>query len=276
MGGSEVWYPGSIKRFIKNQPPASAKTPGIGIVLTMRTVPGYIATLLNTQPVIQASISSSIEKSGRLVGARTELDLDSLSASTNESVVEAVLAYHSQCLDFQDYLIARKSGYKNENRPAMQIRRPLTKTIQLDRKGGRKDLTLEMDALSEVPVLGQFVLALLDSKSSSKRQPELDRLTTALGAKVENLPDNKTVAIVAIPTGDHPWGVELGGAATPGEVSRVFTVTTSHAAWRDRRVRRLLSVEILVDELWAHPLNAAANIARSIPAEMLTRSVVGQ
>ena len=242
----------------------------------MRTVPGYIAILLSTQPVIEASISKELESSGRLVGLRAELDLDKLAAATNEQIAGAVLDYHRKCLEFQEYLGARQAGYKNENRPAIQIRRPLFTAVQIDRKEGRKDLKAEMDALLEVNVLGDFVSALLDSKTSEKRQPELDRLGAALDVEIQELPDNKTVATISIPSGQHPWSAELGGAATPGEVNRTFVITTSHATWRDRRVRRLLSVEVLVDELWAHPLSAATTIARLLPPELMSRATGGQ
>lgn len=198
------------------------------------------------------------------MGNRVELDLDMLSKKTSPEIADAVLAYHTTCLEFQEYLAARATGYRNEARPSITIRRPLMKVTQIDRKDSRKDLSNEIDELAKIAIVGEFVSTLLDTKTSKTRTEKLERLSTALGATVEQIDENKTVATFAIASPNHIWPEILGGAATPGEVNRVFTLTANHAAWRDRRVRRLQTLEISVDELWAHPLNAAAKIARII------------
>jgi hypothetical protein len=49
------------------------------------------------------------------------------------------------------------------------------------------------------------------------------------------------------------WPTALGGPAAPNELHRHVKIVANHAKWRDRKVRRLVRVEVSCDEVWPDP-----------------------
>ena len=105
-----------------------------------------------------------------------------------------------------------------------------------------------MKALIALPVVGPLVKELLGTN------PDFASIETrgaSAGMTVE-LQGDMHVIRFALPA-RRPWVNELGGVASRGEWERGFTLRVSHAPWRDRRVRRLVSVQIHATETWARP-----------------------
>jgi hypothetical protein len=195
----------------------------------MRTVPYHLAEL-----AAGSTGAAALGDHGVLVGRSVEIDLDAL-ASHHPDLAERIARY-AQLADAPvtgDYL-------------AVAV--PLLSVRQTDNAAGRSDLTAELEAL-EGSELGDVVGAALD------RDVDPGHIA-ALGAPYqvqrEELGAERARTQLVV-RGRRPWSVHLGGAPTRREVARRFTLTTSHAGWRDRRSRRLLTLEVHAIELLPDP-----------------------
>ncbi len=65
--------------------------------------------------------------------------------------------------------------------------------------------------------------------------------------------DEKVTRAELTVEGHRSWGAALGGAASASEIERLFVVEANHAAWRDRVLRRLCSLEVWSIELHTDP-----------------------
>ncbi len=54
-------------------------------------------------------------------------------------------------------------------------------------------------------------------------------------------------------SGQYDWISDLGGTPAVNEVSRVFKITTNYSKWRDRNVRRFVSLESRAIEICPDP-----------------------
>ena len=73
-----------------------------------------------------------------------------------------------------------------------------------------------------------------------------------LGVEVVARGENRTVVRARV-EGTRQWPSSLGGGASVNEIERIFTLSSNHAAWRDRSVRRLCRVDVVGVELLADP-----------------------
>jgi hypothetical protein len=189
---------------------------------TTRTVPAYLAELAAGED------AARLRPHGRQLGARVEVDLASV-ATTDAELAERIVRYLDQVARFRRQ---RRGDYL-----AVQV--PLLNVTQQDNRSGRVDLADQLDAL-EGSVLAPLVEVALSA------DVDITALET-LGAPHQLVwhrgPDQRSVYQMTV-TGVTDWDRALGGAAGPDEVARQLTITASHAAWRDRRVRRLVAVDV--------------------------------
>lgn len=216
----------------------------------MRTVPaGLIATVLADRPDLQAVVTGC----GRQVGVRVEVDLNAVEAlSTRLAHVLTVYDAHARA-----FWRALQTGTAAGAAYTL-VRRTLMTHVQSTAKKDRRDLVEVYEALTGVAVLSDIVDEL------TAAEPDLDALAGLLDAAGggQVLPAEAGAVAVQVlldPNGALPD--VLGGVRMPGEVRRVLTLTARHAAWRDRRVRRLARVEVAADEMWPDPAPARAALA---------------
>lgn len=180
----------------------------------MRTVPYHLAEL---------AAGDVIADFGVQVGRSVEIDLDALARQHPEAARRAA-TYAANADQVTGAYLA--------------VAVPLLSVRQTDNAAGRADLTAELEAL-EASELGDVVVALL---ARERDTTQVATLGSPYRAEVIRLDDVRTRITLTV-EGRRPWSVHLGGAPSPREVARRFTLTTSHAAWRDRRSRRLLTLE---------------------------------
>lgn len=124
----------------------------------------------------------------------------------------------------------------------------LVQAFQRDDAEGRADLVEFIESASRIPHLAY----LMDEALSTKPDHELIRRRAAAWACHIETTGHKTVITLEVPS-TTGWGSCWGGITSPHELRRRITIETNHAAWRDRRARRLVSVRVVADELWADP-----------------------
>jgi hypothetical protein len=197
-----------------------------------------------------------------LVGARPEVDLDALrwheavtggagTVLTGPVCADALAGYWGQCQQlWQDLRAGTPSG------AYVMTVRPLHRGQQKYTRGDKTDLVAEIAACESVPALAELVTAL------TAPEPDLSQLAlmaAGFGGTADRKPSGQ-VWVTAAFTGATTWPTILGGVAWPGEVERTVTLVGKHATWRDRRVRRLLRVEVDVREVWPDPADWRAQL----------------
>jgi hypothetical protein len=205
---------------------------------TARTVPALAAAIVCADRTERDIVTAC----GARVGATVEIDLD-LVAAQDQALAARLEDYWSRCNELWDRFAGGDVGLD-----AVDVRRLLRSVAQTDSREGRKDLNAEVDELVNLAVVGPLVKELLGSK------PDFDSIVArgaSVGLTVEASADAHTIRFT-LPA-RRPWSSALGGSASRGEWERVFTLRVSHAAWRDRRVRRLMSLQIQATETWARP-----------------------
>jgi hypothetical protein len=131
------------------------------------------------------------------------------------------------------------------------VRRTLVAVAQSDTSLGRYDLTQQLSDSRLVPVLDEIVEQVC---ASAPDFPEVVRRAAAWKCSVSK---EANLHVVSLEVGAAKgWPDSWGGSFAENELRRVVTITVSHAAWRDRRARRLVSVTVERDELWADPATA--------------------
>ena len=124
---------------------------------------------------------------------------------------------------------------------AVIVRVPLLDLRQVDSKAARVDLVAQAQALEDMPETREAG-GILDAK------PRWSKLRT-LGT----LSRTKDRATLVFATSSRRWPMELGGPGCPGELRREILLEVSHAAWRDRRSRRLIRFASCAVEVWPDP-----------------------
>jgi hypothetical protein len=221
--------------------PASI-TPGVSVpyvatpgVTTSTSVPAFVVRLLDPDFTGWDSV-------GVRVGGNIEADVDALDA-INPGLGARAGAYWERCRDFWDtYAAGHAAGH------AVRIDRRVAYSRQSDTRNGRVDLTGELAALEALPLLGPLVTELTGASPSrgdlDSRYAPLIVTTTTNG--------DETVVTAEFPARqDFPSA--LGGPHSRGELARRFRLTVNHAKWRDRRVRRLVCVDVEAIEIWPDP-----------------------
>jgi hypothetical protein len=195
---------------------------------TAVTVPQTVVDLLELDPARRAAADSALTQ----LGAALEFDI---------AVLDAVLpGLGSRAVDF---FRAARELWSNPavSQPSVTVRVPLIDVRQIDSRAQRKDLTEQLAALERLAAL-RPALALLDSS------PDWDAL-----AQMGVLDRSSDRSSIRLTLSAPIWPLELGGTPSPGELHREVVLEASHAAWRDRRARRLLRVTVSAYELWPDP-----------------------
>lgn len=195
------------------------------------SVPRSVVDLVETDPARRAAAGSTF----RQIGATLEADVSALN--------QVVPGLGERC---STYMVAARDLWGrrelgNTLKDAVLVRVPLLDRRQVDSKTARTDLGPLYEAMEHIPSL-RAALGLLDST------PDWDALA-AVGLLERD--GDRSVLTLELPT--QQWPLELGGPAAPGEVSRTLRLETSHATWRDRRVRRLVRVVVHALEIWPDP-----------------------
>lgn len=211
---------------------------------TGATVPRVAFDLLVEDPSLRAAAGST----GVQLGAALELSVDGLDGLLPGLGVGV-----------EEYFVAARSLWAalsaNESPPvtAVLVRVPLLDLRQKDSRSLRVDLSAQYEALEHVPAF-EAALGLLDAS------PDWDALAAAGALSREG--DRSSLALeVRSPV----WPLELGSAPCPGEQARRVLLEASHAAWRDRRVRRLLRVRVDALQVWPDPAPFRSRLV-SLPA----------
>lgn len=153
---------------------------------------------------------------------------------------ESMLAkYWYECLRFWS-----KMGRGIEPGPWVATKRKLVAHQQ----SAHADLKDVYAALNDVPIISGIVDVILNTVVS---ETELAHMAGDMSAVVHVVGDGATVYTFVCPrAGWSTWVELLGGALSPGEEAREIKVTVRYAKWRDRRVRRLVRVDVYTHELW--------------------------
>lgn len=193
------------------------------------SVPAFVVALID--PEFQAW-----ENVGIAVGNSVEADVDALNREGGE-LGERCLAYWNRCRSFWDSVASGRTGMSG-----LAVQRELLEVRQSDSSEGREDLTTEFEAL-RASSLGDVVEAVTAAN--------VDWVAIANHPCVKSVDaSGDTTQVVLNYQGRNEWPRELGGTYSRGETARLFTLTLNHAKWRDRRVRRLVSLNVESVEIW--------------------------
>lgn len=112
----------------------------------------------------------------------------------------------------------------------------------------KMDLGPYLDALLLVPVVSELVEYVTGSQPNVKEVTGLAELAGGQAEQVAAGSGNVWQVTVPLTGKNVAWPSELGGPSRPGEEKRWVVITVRHAAWRDRRTRRLARVVVKVRE----------------------------
>lgn len=195
-------------------------------------VPAVVVDVLAAQGVHLESSEAAIVSG---VDGLAHVDVDSLS----EHDARIVSDYWETCQRFWRNLHADE-----EPGPYVALRREIRIAQQKD----NKDLAAELAALDTAPGVGAAVGLTLESNPDWS---EVRSLVDAAGGEFSQSGDGETTLVYMVGREEaFYWPPELGGPYAPGEMARELVVVIRHAAWRDRRVRRLVRTEVYAHELW--------------------------
>jgi hypothetical protein len=186
------------------------------------TVPLTAATLCLADDALVRSCAVRL-------GNKVEVSLEAVKETAGAEAAERL----------SNYWRAATQMWSSGKGRAVLVRRPLVQVAQKDGKEGRVELAAELAALELIPEGDALVEALLGPAV----QP--DQLTS-----VET---NGNETSVTVTRRMVEWPTALGGPAAPNELHRHVKIVANHAKWRDRKVRRLVRVEVSCDEVWPDP-----------------------
>lgn len=128
----------------------------------------------------------------------------------------------------------------------MVVRRELSYDRESDEKGVRHDLASRMESAKSIPGMDHVLKVLLDKELS--QESLLEAVSPWRGDVVRCDPWTQVTLYIDNAEG---WPIDWGGPCARNEMRRVVTLVSNHAAWRDRRGRRLVEVLVEADEIWA-------------------------
>ena len=123
---------------------------------------------------------------------------------------------------------------------------PLLNAKQSTTKGSRKGLGDELDALAALRGVGDLVA---EVTSAAPKVAVCKALATTQGGRF-SLGESASTCEFSV-TGTLLFPEALGGPVLAGEVRRHFVLEARHAAWRDRPARRLSSVAVSTECVFA-------------------------
>lgn len=166
------------------------------------------------------------------VGERSEVDLAAVAARHGTGAAGRLARFWAE---------TRRGAVRGDL--PVTARRVLLDDRQ-DTGRAKRDLDEALDALDGHRYLGPVADVLLAPEAPTRKA-----LGSVVGseAKVSRSDGALVVTVAATSPG---WPAALGGAPMPNEVRRWFRLEARHAAWRDRRVRRLARIVVWAEERW--------------------------
>lgn len=190
----------------------------------------------------------------KLYDKNYELPQDSVFVVENsyEILISALQAhdpnYASKILDYWDlYKKYSENPKQYDSVDTVTISRALSVSRQVDSGSERKDLIEVHKFLSGM----DFLKSLTDSLFSDSPDWDLIKSHPLCTDVFENGDVFVTTLVIE---GQYDWIPDLGGTPSPNEVCRIFIITTSYAKWRDRKVRRIMSLESRAIEICPKPI----------------------
>ena len=119
--------------------------------------------------------------------------------------------------------------------------RSLTLRTQVTSKGSKSDLIKELSALEKLEAIAPLLEHILAQAPDGAVENPL--------VKTEQIDSDCYLYTFTLP-GQNNYPTILGGLASRAEIARVFILKVSYAKWRDRRVRKIISLEVLAKEIW--------------------------
>ena len=204
-----------------------------GTFSVMTTVPTLVPALVD--PAFDAWDQVGIQVGNRVEASTAQLE------SLVPGLGRRSELYWDLCRTFWDAVA--------ESRPAgagVVIERQLVTHRQSTATADRRDLVDVIESFDHVAVIREVVDIILSA------DPDWDAVRAyGLDVTVDQTADQSVVSFTY--KGRQDWSELLGGICSRGETARRFTLTTSHAKWRDRRNRRLVAVTIDAVEIWPDP-----------------------
>ena len=117
-------------------------------------------------------------------------------------------------------------------------KRQLISHTQDTSKGRKKDLTEVLAAIMDEASLADFFEIALDESIC------IDKLFKLGSERVRISQDGDNTTISLVVENFTEYDLSLGGAVGDNEVARLFTFKVNHAKWRDRKVRRFVSLKV--------------------------------
>lgn len=220
----------------------------------MRTIPIAAASmLLAARPDLREALRSH----GVAMGARAEVDLAAVERESPE-LAHALRTYQGQ----NKRTWARIAAGNFEDTEHVVTRRTLVERAQVTGKVGRADLG---DILEDLLLSDAGLSQVLEELLCAEPDEQLLTRTVRDAEGSITRSDAGTWVVTAPLRGRSAWPESLGGVQQPTEIDRRVTMTARHAAWRDRRTRRLARASIEIDELWANPTAARALLPAPAP-----------
>jgi hypothetical protein len=207
------------------------------MTMTRLTGPGVVTIPLTVTDLLldDADQRAAARAAAKPFGSSSEVPLtalDEIAPGLGEVAVEFFLAARAL---WASYDRGEKLG------DAVIVRVPLLDLRQVDSKAARIDLVAQAQSLEDMPET-RDAGSILDAK------PRWSKLRT-LGT----LSRTKDRATLMFTVSSRRWPLELGGPGCPGELRREILLEVSHAAWRDRRSRRLVRFAACAVEVWPDP-----------------------
>lgn len=193
-------------------------------------VPELAAALLNLSEVEQKIVVDAITQLGKML----EVDLTAV-ALVDPGLGRRLNVYWAAASELWGRLSAGGSV------SGVAVRLPLTNARQTDSSASRSDLRGELTAAEHMSTL-RPALTILDT------EPDWDALS-----EIGTLERDGSHAALTVIVYGGLWPLCLGGPRRPGELYREVRIEANHAAWRDRRVRRLRSLSVNAVEIWPDP-----------------------
>lgn len=185
-----------------------------------------------------------------LVGVRPEVDLDSLACDA-PVLSDSLKSWWAAT---QDMWSLATEGEVAPGAGWVQTQRVLVSDRQSTAKGNKRDLVEAQAAIRDT-----VACPLLDA--ATEAEPDVatcKAMAAGLGGSFD-MDEAAGTALLRFRLLDAvSYPDALGGPVWATELSREVTVTLNYAAWRTRRLRRIVNVEVTVDELWAQPHLASA------------------
>jgi hypothetical protein len=173
-----------------------------------------------------------------ILGNRVEVDLAVVTEVLGEQLAEDLYSGYRSCAAFNGRCVP-------EGLETVRMQRVLTVANQRTSKQNRADLEDELEALERIGGVGVVVDELLGA------EPDWEALAVSgspFYLRVRH--DGDFVVTTLAIDAAIDWVPVLGGPASTGEVRRWLEISSNYAAWRDRRVRRLVRLCVTAEERW--------------------------